>query len=237
MTTESRYLYRIMPFEHVVDLFESRELFFASPSSWDDPYERILQHKRASHIFAQCWGTRAVSDAMWRIYSPNRTSVRIRTTRPRLMQAGSRIQAADHCTFVLRDVTYDSAPNIRRALDEIAAQLRSKFNADKALDAMFLKRDAFDYESEVRAVVYLKKPTVSAPQGSLRTRIDPHRLIDSILFDPRAEPTFVKMAKHYLQSALHFNGDIGVSKLYSANPIHIPDLPDEPLQIADPEKA
>ena len=59
------YLYRIMPLRHVVDLFESRELYFASPESWDDPYEKVLRHKGSTSAFAQCWCTRAVSDAMW----------------------------------------------------------------------------------------------------------------------------------------------------------------------------
>lgn len=216
-----------MPFEHVVDMFESRELFLASPSTWEDPYEQVLQHKRASHIFAQCWGTRAVSDAMWRIYSPNRTSVRIRTTRPKLLQAGKRVEASHQCTFLLRDVTYETASVVRHQLDEIAENLTTKFSAERALDALFVKRDAFDYESEVRAVVYLKKQTTPPCVMSARFRIDPHQLVDSILFDPRAEATFVKMASHYLHSALHFNGAIGRSKLYSASAIHVPDTPDE----------
>ena len=40
--SSSSYLYRIMPFRHLVNLLETREFYFASPHTLDDPYERVL---------------------------------------------------------------------------------------------------------------------------------------------------------------------------------------------------
>jgi hypothetical protein len=45
--TSSTYLYRILDFRHVVDLLESKELHFVSPSQWEDPYEKVLVHRRS----------------------------------------------------------------------------------------------------------------------------------------------------------------------------------------------
>jgi len=221
--TSTSKLYRIMPFRHVVDFFESRELNFASPSSWEDPYERVLQHKGTAHTYAQCWCKRAVSDAMWRIYSSDRTAVRIRTTRGKLANVGARVRASYHSSFRLEDVTYDTSRNVKAKLDELAERLRARFDAERATDALLIKRQAFDFEAEVRAIIYVKPQTGLKRSEFFRIKIDPHTFVESILFDPRADPTYVKMATHYLRSALRFKGVIGRSELYRASQIHILD--------------
>jgi hypothetical protein len=217
------YLYRIVPFRHLIDLFESKELHFAPASAWEDPYERILQHKGTNWTFAQCWCRRAVSDAMWRIYSPDRTAVRIRTSRSKLIRLGSRINASHHCTFRLDEVTYLPTRAVDLEMDRIAGLLRTRFNPKLALDALFLKRDAFDFEAELRAIVYLKAQSRAQPQAAFRFRFDPHSFLESILFDPRADETYVKVVAHYLKYVLKYEGTIGRSALYRAEPIHIPD--------------
>src|ERR1700730_8691021 len=76
-----RYLYRIIPFTYAVEMFERRELSMACPSSWEDPYEALSEFSDPLAFFAQCWCKDSVSDAMWRIYSPDRQSVRIKVSR------------------------------------------------------------------------------------------------------------------------------------------------------------
>lgn len=221
-----------MPLRHVVDLFETRELHFASPEAWEDPYEKVLRHKGSSSAFAQCWCTKAVSDAMWRIYSPDRTAVRIRSTRAKVLAVGARIKATSQATFRLDEVIYRSAKEIDVELDAIASELKQIFSMKRATDALFFKRDAFDYEAEVRAIAFLQPQKDIRPPESLRVRIDPHNFVDSILFDPRAETTYVQMATYFLRNALHFQGPISRSALYRATNINIPDSA-EPLVHAD----
>lgn len=217
------YLYRIMPLRHIVDLFETRELHFASPSTWDDPYERILRHKGSELAYAQCWCKRAVSDAMWRIYSPDRTAVRIRSTRAKLLAVGARIKATSHATFRVDDVAYKPVNALDAELNSIADELKIGFSMKRATDALFLKRDAFDHESEVRAIAFLQPKKDFQSPNYLRVRIDPHDFVESILFDPRSEETYVKMATYFLRKALHFEGPVSRSALYRATNIHIPD--------------
>lgn len=212
-----------MPLTHVVDLFETRELYFASPESWDDPYEKVLRHKGSSFAFAQCWCTKAVSDAMWRIYSPDRTAVRIRSTRSKVLAIGARIKATTHATFRLDEVEYLPVSDINSKLDTLAADLRQTFSMKRATDALFYKRDAFDFESEVRAIAFLQPKKDTTAPDHLRVRIDPHAFVDSILFDPRADPTYVQMVTFYLRKALNFQGPISRSALYRATNIHISD--------------
>ncbi|MFZ5457429.1 MAG: DUF2971 domain-containing protein, partial [Pseudomonadota bacterium] len=222
-SSSHQYLYRIMPLRHVFDLFESRELHFASPESWDDPYERVLRHKGSKSAFAQCWCTRAVSDAMWRIYSPDRTAVRIRSTRAKLLAVGARIRATSHATFRLDEVDYRRAKDVDEGLANIASELKKRFSMKRAVDALYLKRDAFDYEAEVRAIAFLQPKKDVEPPQYLRVPVDPHRFVDSILFDPRAEETYVRMASYFLTKALRFDGPMSRSALYRAANIDIPD--------------
>lgn len=212
-----------MPLRHVVDLFETRELHFASPETWDDPYEKILRHRGSSSAFAQCWCTKAVSDAMWRIYSSDRSAVRIRSTRAKLLAVGARIKATFHATFRLDEVIYKSAKDMDVELESIANDLKQKFSMKRATDALIFKRDAFDYEAEVRAIAFLQPKKDVQPPASLRVRIDPHHFVDSILFDPRAESTYVQMATYFLRKSISFDGPISRSALYRATSIHIPD--------------
>ena len=108
-------------------------------------------------------------------------------------------------------------------LETIASELRATFSMKRATDALFLKRDAFDYEAEVRAIAFLQPKMDEAPPKSLRVQINPHAFVDSILFDPRADTTYVKMATHFLKSALAFDGPIARSVLYKATAINIHD--------------
>lgn len=224
-SNSSDYLYRIMPLMHLVDLLETREMYFASPNSWEDPYERVIQHKGTPWTFAQCWCTRAVSDAMWRIYSSDHRAVRIRTSRSKLELIGKQFQASHHGIFRLNDVIYETPSELDVKLSQIADQLKARFDMKRALDALFLKRNAFDYETEVRVVIYLKPKAAIQRISNFRFKIDPHYLVESILFDPRAEQSFVKMTTHYLRKVLHFEGNIARSALYRASEIHIHDEP------------
>jgi hypothetical protein len=85
-TTLGLHLFRIMSFRHVIDMFEAKSLHMSMPWSWDDPYEKLVDYSRQERVFAQCWSKRETSDAMWRIYSPDRMGLCVRTTRARLTQ-------------------------------------------------------------------------------------------------------------------------------------------------------
>ncbi len=215
--SESQYLYRILSFKHVIDMFESKRLHFALPSSWDDPYEKILTHKRSNAFFAQCWCKKAVSDAMWRIYSQDRTAIRIRTTRSKLKAALTAVKESHNLGHSINDVEYVQASKIDARIALIARSLAEKFDVVRAANALLLKRSAFDHEAEVRVIVNDRSATDnSTPRPFVRVPVDPHALVESIFFDPRADDAFERICRYYLREALMFKGTIGKSALYSA---------------------
>lgn len=211
----STYLYRILGFRHVVDLLESKQLHFVSPSLWEDPYEKVLVHQRSHALFAQCWSTKAASDAMWRIYSADKTAVRIRTTRTKLEGELSECKKKNSIDYLIEDVEYLSASEVNTRISDVVKALKGDYKSRRATDALLVKRDAFDHEAEVRVIVHDQKLTAKVKQKPfLRLRVDPDVLIDSIYFDPRADDAFVKMCTYYLENSLNFQGVIRKSALY-----------------------
>ncbi|UPG94559.1 DUF2971 domain-containing protein [Luteibacter aegosomatissinici] len=207
-----QYLYRILSFEHIVDIFESESLYFASPRSWDDPYESYLSADETGAVFAQCWSKRAVSDAMWRIYSNDRRGLRIRTSRSKLKLSLKTAREETGISWLVQDVTYEKSYLVRKRLAEIREEIRLEPSARRAADSLLTKRDAFDHEYEVRAIV--RDKANHEEKGFLRVAVRPHELIENIYFDPRVDRFYERVCTHYLRSKLKYKGAISRSSLY-----------------------
>jgi len=208
-------LYRILPFHRVVQLFERSELYFAHPSSWQDPYETKLRQREAARVFAQCWCKKGVSDAMWRIYSPDTLGVRIRTTRPLLTSALRTAASAIGIRIYIKQVKYLPQSEVSYQVEAIADDLAQRYDSKLACQPLFLKRKAFHHESEVRAVAYVPTTCGADLHDGLKVPIKPHLLIQSILVDPRAPKEFVRAYKHFLNEKLGFVGRVAQSELYA----------------------
>ena len=85
-------LYRYATLEHFMSFVETEQIHLTNVNLWDDKWEVILSKiptvdekgKRIfplysfyELIFGQCWSLAQESDAMWRVYSPNKTGFRI----------------------------------------------------------------------------------------------------------------------------------------------------------------
>jgi hypothetical protein len=209
-------LYRILDFYRVVQIFERQELFFAHPSLWDDPYERRVQHQSSHALFAQCWCRLGISDAMWRIYSPNHMGVRISTTTKKLEKAVSASAKDLGYGWVSQEVEYISQFELNLRARKIAAGLEKKFNLADAVKVLFLKREAFAHEAEWRATIYCPDEDRSKPSNGVGIKINPHELIDSILLDPRAPQELVDAFAYYFKHKLKFKGRVARSVLYAS---------------------
>jgi hypothetical protein len=207
-------LYRIVSFDRAVQIFEREELHFAHPSSWGDPYEVRLQHSASHQFFGQCWCTRGVSDAMWRIYSPSHLGVRISTSTRKLRQALAPQVDALNLVMRLEPVNYESQHTINSEMRDIRDDLRAQFNTYRAMDALFLKRDAFDHEAEYRVVIHNPAGTEDGARDGIKLKVNPHRLIDSILLDPRAPKELGEAFRFFFKEKIKFKGRVAPSVLY-----------------------
>lgn len=223
--TSKGFLYRIMDFHRAVQIFESKELYFAHPSTWDDPYEKFIKHPRSHALFAQCWTHAYSSDAMWRIYSPHGLGVRLSVHQDKLVAAGREFAKSHDYKWRGRDVEYFKLAEFKEKARELGADLKAKFDVQRAADALYMKRDAFKHEDEWRALLYC--PDAKKPVKGIAVKVEPHELIRSVLLDPRAPQELIDAFRLYFKRKLGFKGEVKRSGLYaSPTPIEIED-PDE----------
>jgi hypothetical protein len=214
-TASATNLYRIVSFDRAAEIITGRRLYFAHPSTWDDPYEKILKHERARAIFAQCWCRKALSDAMWRIYSPAGLGVRIGTTRQRLNRTLTAAKANHNFNFRVQNVEYLSQGELDAELRRAKRDLAKEYTFENATEPLFLKRLAFDHEQEARVVVYDAQYLKGDPSKGLSIEVDPFELLRSIWIDPRAPDEVVKAYRYYLKEKLGFPGTVEKSGLYA----------------------
>ena len=209
-------LYRILDFSRAVQIFESESLFFARPATWEDPYETPVLHQSSHALFAQCWCQLGVSDAMWRIYSPHHMGVRISTSTKKLAAA---VQASTRKLgygWKAGPVAYKTQYVLNQEVQAIAKQLKRKFDLAKAVEMLYLKRDAFAHESEWRATLYCPDADPRDEEPGIAVGVNPHTFIDSILLDPRAPQELVDAFTYYFKEKLKFKGRVSRSVLYKS---------------------
>lgn len=213
-TSKTSNLYRIVSFDRAVDIIKNKRLYFAHPSTWDDPYEQVLHHDQFKAIFAQCWCRKALSDAMWRIYSPNGLGVRIATTRQRLTQALQLAKKDKIFSFTIQNVEYLFQEELDFELGKARDRLAAARTFGNATAPLFLKRKAFDHEREARVVIHDPAANKVPEMKGITVAIDPFEVITSIWIDPRAPDSIVEAYKFYLEEKLDFPGTVEKSRLY-----------------------
>lgn len=207
-------LYRIMEFTRVVQLFKNKELYFANPSTWDDPYEQLIKHSKDHALFGQCWSRTHSSDALWRIYSKDGMGVRISTTEEKFKEVIRAGIEGKGYNYRLREVEYISQIDLNRRAAHVAASLNSLFIIGEAVDMLYVKREAFEHENEWRATLFCPSEARADGKKGITIPVDPHSFIRSILLDPRAPDEVVDAFRYYFKKKLRFEGVVARSVLY-----------------------
>lgn len=209
---EKGYIYRFVEFHRAAEIFEKKLIFFARPSLWHDPYEVRIKHPRSEALFAQCWCQTAMTEAMWRIYSPHGTGVRIRTTKERLETVARRWAKSKRYGYMEGEVVYMEPGPIGRFYENLKAELTARYSVKRAAEALLVKREAFGHENEWRSIIYCKD--LPSAQNGVEVPVDPHELIDGIVLDPRAPSQLVDALALYFKQKLGYKGSVKASALY-----------------------
>lgn len=192
---------------------------------WDDPFENFIVSARYKsktghmdsvlrHVLhGSCWTRKSVSDALWRIYSPDKLSVRIASTPTLLAQElSSGLSKYPRSKCFVGKVQYLPEKVIVDSAASLAKQIWTDESELSAARSVLFKRKSFAHEDEARVLVVDRHR--QSKNGMIRVRVDPHTLITSVMFDSRA-PTEVKdMYKSFLRNDIGFKGRITSSTLY-----------------------
>ena len=210
------YLYKILPYKYLLDWIYKSTMQFNQVSSWDDVYELFLfkqnyidknstpiNFKAASMaIYGQSWSLLRDSEALWRIYSPDKLSVRIKTTYEKLkevLENGNTI--SQHIKPYLGKVEYLKKNLIMDRLENI--YLKNIFTEQNIVDSLFVKRDSFMYEKEVRVILWQENDVNSQiPNPYVHINVRPADFIKEVAFDYRLEDGLYTSLKSVLQVML-----------------------------------
>lgn len=218
------YIYRIISLERLLQLFHTGSNVLVSPTKWEDSFENFILNSKVrlmsgeivdygfgEEIYGQCWTLHDSSDAMWRIYSSDKSSVRIRTTIGALYD--SLCLSNKHLaevTCCIGGVQYCSESEIF----EIAHTIFDDYgiSVDNIFKSLLLKRNAFSHENEVRLLHhYLGKEKIAV----YGYKVNPHDLISEITIDPRKSDSEFEITKLIIEKSIGYTGIINKSDLYS----------------------
>lgn len=238
-------VYRLIEVHHLFELFESRLLTLVAPKLWDDPYENFLGHcygivpsepnRRydysgyAKLIFGNCWTLNQDNDATWRIYSPDKRRVKIKTTVKKLYSLVKRIDDQWFCSY-LGKVSYLSESEIKSNISK-AIKTESLFLNDMIKDFYLKKRDTFSEEREIRLLVRLVEPGARIANANYQDpsnldicRLpigDPADFIDEVVFDPRMPDSLVRAYTTHLTTTFNYTKSCFKSKIYESPKLRI----------------
>jgi len=216
--TPDTQLYRYVSLESFISFVESGHTHLTNINKWEDTWEAILSkvplvddegkrhfplYSHHERIFGQCWSLLAESDAMWRIYSTNRTGLVLSTTANRF----ELIRGVDH--LYVGPVSYFSN------FDDLVEKSK---DGDSLFKTACLKRAAFKHEEEVRCLTHSDfLPGCDPGARHVSLKLDSLEFLDGIRIDPRAPDWFVETVVHYCRR-VGFRFEPIKSDLYAPNP-------------------
>jgi hypothetical protein len=227
-------IYRVFPFWRALQLFQTGDLALVRPKFWDDPFENLLLQASAKQAdgtevslealragwYGQCWTRQAESDAMWRIYSHDKMSVRLSTTVGKLFDAvcGPAGQWSS-LEFFIGTVEYVPERELVDFFSSLSfADLSHGGQNDRFAQTLLVKRDTFEHEREIR-ILYCDVQKRQSGDVSFFP-VAPLTMVDDIMLDPRLAPAEAATFTQALRSA-GFAGPISQSELYRAPKITI----------------
>lgn len=235
-------LYRIITIERFFELLKTNKNTLVSPSLWEDPFEAFITKAKITidgrkikfnqRTWGQCWTTRIKeTDAMWRIYTPNKNGVKIRTTARKLIASFIESDFVKKTEKVVVQNNRSYSPDELMPKEELQFYCgRIKYLSqnkiidkdflkglfiDKSQNLLFVKRLEFEHEWEFR-IVFEHFADFLDNYHELLLSYDFRfcEIIDEIVFDPRMDINMYEAySKYVFQNG--FPGRIIQSRLYS----------------------
>ncbi|MBO6169034.1 MAG: DUF2971 domain-containing protein [Bacteroidales bacterium] len=225
---EDKALFRIVPFDILLQMLSEKTITLVNTYRWDDVYEnfimkydfvehgkRIPVHLMEEKFYGLCWSSKMNSDALWRIYSSDKKSVRIKTTVGKIFRSIPK-ESGDG-VYLFGKVDYYSQTKIENDLKSVKTLTRDQL-ASLLLQSFFVKRKSFSHESEYR-LIYMSDNLHGEINGIKQLPIDPLSFIENIYFDPRVDDSYVRRCTKVIVDCFGYpKKKVHKSSLYSFRP-------------------
>jgi hypothetical protein len=206
ITNEDMPVWRIFDPEHVVALFRDKELVLVKPERWEDRFENWLSTLSfrynggvlssatlVNNFYCSCWSEDGTeTEAVWRLNAPKeKRGIRVRSTVRKLLDLV--YDPHDPITAIgchIGRMQYMSDSEIDTLIADHATLHALVFDTTGRgqAETLFMKREAFSHEREVR-LVYREWDNAKLVDPLCRIRVpNPNRLVDGLTLDPRMMP-------------------------------------------------
>lgn len=228
-------IYRIFSthwFEHLINTDKNG---LVHPSSWDDPFENFFLKNEAElqdgttvslaqlsrSWYGQCWTRNVDSDAMWRIYSPNKDGIRVRTTiRDLFSDFYDPSDKFASLKFLIGSVEYQSRSKIEQFLASTTFNdLALGGQPHRFADTLLIKRPEFQHENEVRLLFHDTEGTHANGNVAVFS-LGWRKIFSEVALDPRLTDIEYDQLKQRLLS-LGCTVPIVQSELYKFTPAKV----------------
>ena len=220
-----RSVYRITSVQRFVEGLSSSENILVRPNKWDDPFEGHILNaygvlpdggqvafRLRRNYFGQCWSLHRETDLMWRAYSPDADSVKLRVRADKLHDSlESHTRRLANGQSYLGCVSYQRKAEFHETL-----RLGCHFGSpgESQARALLVKRHGFRSEREVRLIAYAEYE--SAPD-LVRYPVDWNDLVRAAVLDPRMSEADASRATAEIRAA-GYSGKLFQSGLYKKPP-------------------
>ena len=219
-------IYRIYSIKRFLALLKSNKDALIKPKKWkDDPFENFIlksdvideKGKKGTFsfqddLYAQCWSLNKENDAMWRIYSPQKNGIKVKSNITYLIESlknSLNLHQKDFC--YIGSVKYLKIEQIRKYFKSLKLENILTSDGSGCAETLLIKREAFFHEKEIRIIFF--NPYKST-LDFYEFQIDPNYLFSEIVIDPRMEKEKAKKLKTKIKK-LGYKGPIHISNLYS----------------------
>ncbi len=214
-------IYRIISPERLYELFGKCVNTLVKPIAWDDPFENFVlglkgqlpsgetvEFAQRYNFYGQCWTLGGASDAMWRIYSSDKRSIRIKVRLRTLVEPFSRSAIG---IVLVGKVRYLNTEDLLKWAKKVIRDADAP-DVRVLASTLLVKRKAFSHEQEVRLLYY--EPRDEQPM-LFQYHVDPHALVEGMVVDPRLSVDEATKFIEEIRKRTHFRGPITRSDLYA----------------------
>lgn len=217
-----KVIFRVFSVARFLELLDTKSNSLVRPKKWDDPFENLILKGIAKtntgqtakwgfkdDLFGQCWSLEVESDALWRIYSPQKDGVKVKTTVKKLYDSLHSVSGTyrDISCFIGK-VAYP----VKKSLQQWLTTVNPLDCSGRGVaETLYVKRAAFRYEKEVRLVYFDQS---KQPKGDVHIySITPNSVFEECVLDPRMDARVVDAYKDAIKKR-GFAGRVIQSGLY-----------------------
>lgn len=212
----SKLLHKYMPLEYALKTLNNKQLWFANPITWKDPFEkRFIEAKFINNgkttdfqwknkVFCICMTQTATSEAYWNTYSNSQIGIEFRINKEKLFSELENIKK--QYDIFIGKVEYMKTSDIKKVpLSNIpfSTPIPELNTPEWKARLLLLKRIAYKYEDEIR-IILVKKSKTQENGINLNYNCKNTELIHSIILDPKLQDNTTEMLKDIFENKYNF---------------------------------